>query len=186
VDLVLGFVGEKLVGDKIIGSPSGFNITFLIFFFFLSRRLHSFFITKIMASVSLTPRLKELIERTLSSSDSGEFDCGGKEQREALTTGIESGYVSNQSLKLLQSALVSFGEEGTLHEYLSGSKIVLPELVVKDKKVRGMDSKSSFVVLSPLIAPHSRAACPFAMHFSTLCSHCRFNTPRCSRNDATT
>lgn len=114
-----------------------------------------------MASLSLTHRLKELIERTLSGLDNGELECGGKEQREALTSEIASGYVSNQSLKLLQKALVSFGEEGTLHEYLLGSKVVLSELAVKDEKVRRMFPNSLTLPCSPNF-PDSIALLPLS------------------------
>ena len=86
-----------------------------------------------MAAISLTPALEKLCERVQAAGS--DFEVMTSEQRKVLATEVGAGHVSNQSLRLLQKSLVFFGEEGTLRIYLEGSKVIMPELVVKEDKV---------------------------------------------------
>ena len=86
-----------------------------------------------MAAVSLTPALEKLCERIQATGS--EFDVMTTEQRQVLATEVGAGHVSNLSLRLIQKSLVFFGEEGTLRNYLEGSKIIMPGLAIKDDKV---------------------------------------------------
>ena len=86
-----------------------------------------------MAAISLTPALEKLCERVQTAGS--DFDVMTPEQRQVLASEVGTGHISNQSLRLLQKSLVYFGEEGTLHKYLEGSKVIMPALVVKQDKV---------------------------------------------------
>ena len=82
-------------------------------------------------ALTLTSRLKDLSLRVENATD---FVAGEGELTELLGD-VAAGFVSNRSLKVLQRALVHFGEEGALRSYLVGSQVVLPGLVVKEEKV---------------------------------------------------
>ena len=87
-----------------------------------------------MAALVLSPKLKELCSRLegVIQDQNNEFTDA---DRSKVDEDVRKGFISYATIEILNRALSTAGEEGSLHKYLSGSKLCFPEFKTSKAEV---------------------------------------------------